>query len=91
MALNKDILRSTRPGDARPASGEVDVLAALKGDGLDADTRQRLERLGLHIEQLIGNKLVGRAEAGCLDAIRADPAVSEVETSVRLKSHRAPG
>jgi hypothetical protein len=92
MAMSpRDILNASRPGGARPPGGTVNVLAALKGDQLDAPARQRLERLGLHIEQHIGNKLVGRAAAECLDAIRADPAVAEVETSVQLKPHAEPG
>jgi hypothetical protein len=87
----RDLLRATKPGDARPpGGGRVQVLAALNVPGPDADTRRRLEGLGLHIEQVIGNKLVGTAPAEALDALRKDPAVAEVETSVRLGPHRKP-
>ena len=84
----RDLLRSTRPGAASaPAGVRLKVLAALRIGKLDAATRSRLEKLGLTIHETIANKLVGAIAADKLDALKADPAVEEVETSVELRRH----
>lgn len=85
------VLRATRPGDARPAGAppeaRLKVLAALNTPRLDDPTRVRLERAGLSVDRVIGNKVIGTAAPADLDAVRADPAVAEVETSMPLRPH----
>ena len=91
MALNRNLLRSTRPGDARPGGGgQVQVLIALKTAKLSSAARERLTALGLSIERITDNKLVASLHSDVIEALRADPDVAEVETAMPLKMHRRP-
>jgi len=83
----RDFLRATRPGDAQPTGGRVKVLAALNRGELDGPSRKRLEALGMSIDAVISNKIVGSLPAGNLQALRADPIIAEVQTSVPLHPH----
>jgi hypothetical protein len=88
----RDALRSTRPGDAHPPDGgPVQVMIALRVAGAAAEQAlSRLGGLGLTVERAIGSKVVGSVRSEHLDALKADPDVEEVQTSVRLAPHQKP-
>jgi hypothetical protein len=84
----REILRATRPGDARPKGPEpVNVLIALNQPRPDQACRDRLTGIGLSIKSVVDNKIVGTIPATRVDELKADPCVAEVETSVALRPH----
>lgn len=87
MALDlKQILEDSPLGVAR-SKGPVRVLLELKGPQLDAECVKRLEALGLKVRETIGNKIFGSVDPNCLDKLRADPDVLDIEVSAPLEMH----
>jgi hypothetical protein len=84
----RDLLRGARPGAAEAASARV--IVAVRPDPSVAAVSARLQALGLVVERTIGDKIVGTIDRARLETLRADPAVREVETSVRLAPHAPP-
>jgi len=81
----RDLLRGARPGSA--ASGPTGVIVAVRPEPSVEAVAARLHDLGLVVERTIGDKIVGTIDGARLADLRADPAVREVETSVRLHPH----
>jgi hypothetical protein len=60
------------------------VLVTLKVSHPDDKSLQRLKEIGLSIEDVIDHIIIGSIPADKLDALKADPLVSEVERSQKL-------
>lgn len=60
--------------------GQLHVCVAL-GGGFDQHTANRLEAIGLNVEQALGNELLGTINGSKLDLLRSDCDVAEVEVS----------
>jgi hypothetical protein len=60
---------------------EVVHVCVVLNDTFDQNTAVRLERVGLEVEQGLGNELIGTAPSSKLNAIRQDSDVKEVEVS----------
>jgi hypothetical protein len=82
----RDLLRGSRPGAATP--GPTSVIVAVRPEPSVEAVAARLHALGLVVDRTIGDKIVGTIEGDRLGELRADPAVMEVETSVRLRPHK---
>ena len=72
-----------RRGDSRRLKVFVEIDAAEP----DEACLERLRGLGLEVEQLIANKILGSLEASCLEGVKGDPDVRAVEVSRRLERH----
>ena len=84
----RDLLRGSRPGHAA-AAGRIGVIVALRPGHEAAAVLSRLRTLGLEVERTVGDKIVGTLDGAAVERLRGDPGVAEVETSVRLRRHRA--
>ena len=82
----KDILRKSNQG-LTEKSGYVKVLVALKSSKPDQASLDRLRALGLSIDRVVRNKVIGSIAADRLNALKKDPQVAEAELSVRLGPH----
>jgi hypothetical protein len=83
----RDLLRASRPGGAA-GTAKTGVIVAVRPDPSLEAVVARLQALGLEVEHTVGDKVIGRLDGALLDRLRADPAVTEVETSTRLRRHR---
>ena len=83
----RELLRGSRPGSAA-MSGPTGVIVAVRPDPSLEAVAARLHGLGLVVDRTIGDKIVGTIDGARLGDLRADPAVREVETSVRLHPHK---
>ena len=63
-----------------PADEKVHVCVILN-DTFDQNTAIRLERVGLEVEQGLGNELIGRVPSSSISQLRKDVDVKEVEVS----------
>lgn len=82
----KDILRKSNQG-LTERQGQVKILAALRTPDPDEACLNRLRGLGLTIDRVVKNKIIGSIDAEKLAALRADADVEEAELSVPLKRH----
>lgn len=80
-------LKSILERGAGGARGPVKVMVALGVARAEKPLLDRLKRLGLEIDRVVGNKLIGEISADRLPSLRGDPDVSEVEESVKLRPH----
>lgn len=81
--INSNGIKKMRAsGDAveAPIAETVHVCVILK-DTFDQNTAVRLERLGLEVEQGLGNELIGNAPRPAIVELRKDVDVEEVEVS----------
>jgi hypothetical protein len=76
----RDILQRSRPA-------RVGVLVAIAGDEPSADCLERLGGVGLSIDRIVRNKLIGSIDRECLARLEQDPEVVEVEVSSTLEPH----
>jgi hypothetical protein len=84
----KKILHSVR-GESNDNDGKLGVLVDLNvREPSDGDLK-RLRRKGLHIEKVIGNKLLGRIAPSALHALEKDDLVREIEQNVKLDPHQS--
>ncbi len=56
-------------------------VCVILDDGFDQHTANRLESLGLQVEQALGNELIGSIQTNRLETLRTDKDVKEVEVS----------
>lgn len=63
------------------------VLVELSQRVPDEACMQRLRGAGLEVEEVIGNKVIGRIAADAVHSLEALPEVASVERSVTLKPH----
>ncbi len=82
----KDVLRASRAGTG--AGGTRRVLVALNVPEANPETLDELRAIGLAVESVIGNKVVGAIADGDLARLRASPRVADVEESTTLRPHR---
>jgi hypothetical protein len=82
----KDILRQIGKGRAK-GEEDVRVLVDLSLREPDEACIQRLRDAGLKVEEVIGNKVIGRIAADAARSLEALPEVAGVERSVKLKPH----
>jgi hypothetical protein len=80
-----DRIRARRSDTA--ASDRTAVLVALRAGGVDQDAREHLESLGLVIERIVQNKVIGSIPTARLAELRRDPLVGQVDVSTRLRPH----
>ena len=73
-------MRASRDAVEIPGNETVNVCVILK-DTFDQNTAIRLERLGLEVEQGLGNELMGNAPRSIIDSLKKDIDVKEVEVS----------
>lgn len=71
---------NSKEGISEVSSSESHVCVILD-DGFDQYTANRLEGLGLQVEQALGNELIGSIRTSCLEVLRTDKDVKEVEVS----------
>lgn len=81
MTSMRDKLRQIRRN--RAAHGLTSVLIELYDAVPGADGLQKLEDVGLRIDAVVGNKIIGRAAPEDVAAIKAQDAVCEVEIASR--------
>jgi hypothetical protein len=67
--------------------GPVRVLVALTIREADEACLEALRRLGLDVEEIVGNKVIGTIEGQRLDGLKSAPEVAEVELPSRLRPH----
>jgi hypothetical protein len=82
----KDILRQIDESRAN-GEGDVRVLVALSLRKPDEACIQRLRDAGLKVDEVIGNKVIGRIAADAARSLEALPEVTGVERPVKLKPH----
>lgn len=68
----------------REDSGIIKVLVSLEAPPNDTNLAD-LQRLGLKVESVTRNKLIGEIESRSLPTLKEYPLVNEVERSVALK------
>lgn len=68
-------------------STPVQVLVDLATRTVEPGCLGHLEDLGLTVDQVIGNKVLGTIAGENLSALRDDSAVAEVEISAQLQPH----
>ena len=74
-------------GASRHVDGEVAVLVELALRAPDKASLRRLEDIGLRVDEVLGNKVVGRIDSGLEPDLKALSFVAIVERSVDLKPH----
>ena len=82
----KQILRNTA-NDLVEIAGQVKVLVALHESSPDEKCLAGLKALGLTIDKVVGNKVIGSINGAALSALGKARSVAEVETSTRLGPH----
>lgn len=82
----KHILRESKQ-DLLVKRGRVKVFVELQEGAPDAQCLDHLHELGLTVDRVIKNKIVGSIEARFLAALEADPAVKATEVSAQLAPH----
>jgi hypothetical protein len=80
------ILNETSPDPSR-RRGVVKVLVDLNVFEPDEECISRLQEMGLTINRIIKNKIIGTIHSDRLAALKADFQVNEVELSVPLEPH----
>lgn len=73
-------MRSSGDAIEVPTEEMIHVCVILN-DTFDQDTAVRLERIGLEVEQGLGNELIGTAPSSSIGILRRDVDVKEVEVS----------
>lgn len=71
----------------RRRRGPMAVMVALSRPKPEEACLERLRGLGLRVEGVIGNKLVGEIAEEALPGLEGDPDVLEVEVTRRLRKH----
>ncbi len=89
MGYLKNKLREIRESRLDPG-GEIAVLVELSLRQTDDKCIQQLRDAGLTIDEVIGNKIVGRIDRESEKALELLSVVRSVERSVKLKPHRKP-
>lgn len=81
--INSDGIKKMRAlGDAIEfPTNETMHVCVILNDTFDQNTAIRLERVGLEVEQGLGNELIGNAPCSVIDELRRDVDVKEVEVS----------
>jgi|KBSSwiStaDraftv2_1062776.scaffolds.fasta_scaffold244508_1 hypothetical protein len=85
MSSLRDLLNRSQQSIQR--TDPVEVIVDLQVSKPTDELINALRRLGLNVEQIIGNKVVGTIESPQLASLREDPRVRDVEVGVRLKPH----
>jgi len=85
MSSLRDLLNRSQQSIQR--TDPVEVIVDLQVSKPTDELINALRRLGLNVEQIIGNKVVGTIESPQLPSLREDPRVRDVEVGVRLKPH----
>lgn len=73
--------------DESERSGPLQVIVDLHTREAGDGCLQQLESLGLRVNSVAGNKVIGSVDAAELPALRAHAEVREVEVSTRLHPH----
>jgi hypothetical protein len=73
--------------DLRKRNGTLRVIVELEAREAREKDLEHLGELGLDVERVIGNKVVGSIPAAKLDGLEKDDAVRMVERSERLGLH----
>jgi hypothetical protein len=74
----------SRDKDKHGQPKKLKVLVSLKVSHPDDKCLQRLKEIGLSIEDVIDHIVIGSIAADKLEALKADPLVTEVERSQKL-------
>ena len=77
-AINLRAVASGGPSD------RMKVALALRAAEPDQPCLERLRSLGLSVDRVVGNKVLGSAKRADMAAIAADPDVMEVEEGSKL-------
>jgi hypothetical protein len=85
----RDLLNDS-PFNQEP-TGRVTVTVDLRDAKASPGFFERCKSLGMSVEKVSPNKIVGSIDAGRLAGLRADAEVREVEISRTLKPHSADG
>jgi len=86
MASLKRVLQSANQR-LTPNRGRVKVLVALNDRSPSDATLDRLRGLGLRIDRVIGDTVVGTIKADRLSALESDDGVVEAELSTPLEPY----
>lgn len=74
--------------DFRSGPGDrVTVHVGLRTNAADSATLEHLAGLGLEVQTVVGNMLVGLIPTARLEELRSDPVVAAVEQAVTLSRH----
>ena len=79
-----DSVRDALHPDPEPLVGTVQVLVTLAAPSADDESLERLRILGVHVERVIGHKVVGTIDAKLLAKLCSDPLVVDAEESAAL-------
>jgi hypothetical protein len=77
----------TSLGDLLKDEGAVRVIVELKSRPVEPAHLRRLEEIGLVVERVVRDKVIGLVPAEKLAALESDAIVAAVERSVKLKPH----
>ncbi len=83
---DEDIKRFIRSGAGPegPTTGVIRVLVELNAATADESVLERLRGIGLQVEDVVGNKVVGSIDAAAVDRLESMDDVKAVERSQRL-------
>ena len=81
-----EFLRKSDIGTLTP-SGAAKVIVGLSQADPDEACLNKLRSIGLRIDQVIKNKIIGSIAQEHLDLLKANSFVAEVELSTNLKLH----
>lgn len=85
MEFLKDKLKQI--GASRHVDGEIAVLVELASQAADKASLRRLKDVGLTVDEVLGNKIVGRIDSELEPDLESLSIVAVVERSVKLKPH----
>ena len=77
----------TSLGDLLEDEGPLRVIVELKARSVEKAHLRRLEEVGLVVDRVIRNKVIGRIPSAQLSALQLEDMVAAVERSVDLKRH----
>lgn len=77
----------TSLGDLLGGQGPVRVVVELKSRSVEEAHLHHLEELGLVVERVVRNNVIGAVASDKLSALESDAIVAAVERSVQLKRH----
>ena len=87
MQIRDALKRAGRPGHAGKSGDKLRVIVELEVRSPEEPHLAHLSALGLDVERVIGNKVLGVIAKGKLPALEADESVRAVEPSEKLKLH----
>ncbi len=79
--LDVDGIKKMRSNTEESPSVDLVNVCVELGENFDQDTALRLEKMGLQVDQGLGNELIGMVPRESLDNIRSDSDVKHVEVS----------